>query len=635
MPNLGSTTSTSISIGWEAYGGDAGQTRASPMRDLDSTTVQRLRPAWTWWPGDSARHRPDGTTILRPGMFEASPLVIHDTLYVVTPLHRVAALEAATGKELWRFDPGSTRSTIEDGRGGFVQRGLGMWTDGKKRRLFLATQGRLLALDAASGRLVPDFGVGGAVSLTNELAWPVDSADVYNTSPPVVYRDLVVVGFSVPDRLSYDGDPPGSLLAFDARSGQLIWTWSALPSTEDPARGTWLDENARRIGHMNVWSPITLDVERGLLFVPVSAPSNDYFGGERLGDNLYANSLVCLEAATGRLRWYFQLTHHDVWDYDPAAPPVLVTSRQGNRDVAAVAQASKSGFVFVFDRETGVPLWPIEERPVPSSTVPGEHLSPTQPFPTRPLPVSRQGVTESELIDFTPELRAQALRQLQPQEFGGLYTPPSTRGTLMMPGWIGGAGWGATAYDPATHTLYVKTTDAPTFIRLLEPGSGNPKIQGRWVRDTTPASQDVGGELRFNLVDRLLGSGPLPMLRPPYGRLTAIDLDRGEHRWQVVLGDTPAVRNHRSLRGLKLPPLGVAGAPGPSVAASGLLFITGGGRTLYAVDGATGRSLWEFELGAPGYSNPVMYRTASGHPFVAIAVGGAGEPARLTAFTLP
>ncbi|MGH7593421.1 MAG: PQQ-binding-like beta-propeller repeat protein [Gemmatimonadales bacterium] len=640
MPGLDGRPAVSAPIGWESYGGDPGQSRASSMTDLDSLTVRQLAPAWIWWAGDSASRQRAGAPMARPGSFEASPLVIRDTMYVVTPLHRVAALDAATGRELWRFDPHSATRAINDDRGGFVQRGLATWTDGSQRRLFLATQGRLLAIDATSGRLVPAFGPGGTVSLVTGLAWPVDSDDVYNTSPPVVYGDLVIVGFSVPDRLSYGRDPPGALLAFSARDGRRVWTWSAMPAAGDTARRTWLDGSASRTGHMNIWSPFTLDVDRGLLFVPVSGPSNDYYGGDRPGDNLYSQSLVCLDAKTGRRRWHFQLTHHDVWDYDPAPPPVLVTSRRAGRDVAAVAQASKSGFVYVFERETGEPIWPIEERPVPSSDVPGEQLAVTQPFPTRPAPVARQGIDDSDLIDFTPDIRARALATLRRMRHGPLFSPASTQGTLLLPGWIGGAGWGATAYDPATRTLYVKSTDRPTFIRLVAPASGDPTVQGRWVRDTATGSPDALAALWVpapGLLARLLGRGGfLPILRPPYGSLTAINMDDGEQRWHVVVGDSPDVRRHPALEGLRLPPLGVAGAPGPSVTASGLIFLTGGGSTLYALDRATGHTLWEHDLGGSGYANPVLYRVASGRPYVVIAVGGPpGAPARLMAFTIP
>lgn len=628
-----------VPIGWEAYGGDPGQTRASPITDLDSVTVRSLVPGWIWWAGDSAEPGAAGGAAPQSGAFEASPLVIRDTVYIVTPLHRVAALDASTGRELWRFDPHSPVRAVVDDRGGRVQRGLATWSDQHERRVFLATQGRLFAIDAGTGRPVPAFGLDGSVPLTDGLAWPADVDDVYNTSPPVVFKDLVIVGFSVSDRASYDRDPPGALLAYDVRDGRRVWAWSAMPAGDDSMRRTWPGDAATRVGHMNIWSPFTLDVARGRLFVPVSAPSNDYYGGSRPGDNRYSQSLVCLDAASGRMRWQFQLSHHDVWDYDPAPPPVLITSHRDGRDIPAVAQAAKSGFVFAFDRETGAPLWPVEERPVPASDVPGETLSATQPVPVRPDPFARQGITEADLVDFTPEIRARALARFRNMRHGPLFEPPSTQGTLMLPGRIGGAGWGATAYDPATHTLYVKSTDRPAFIRLIAPAPGDPKIQGRWVRDTL-ASPEALAQVWIpaaNLFQRLLRKGaPLPMLRPPYGTLTAIDMDTGERRWQVVVGDSPDVRRHPALAGLKIPPMGVPGAPGPTLTASGLIFLTGGGNTLYALDRATGRVLWSGDLGGSGYANPVIYRVASGRSFVLIAVGGSpGEPSRLMAFTVP
>jgi quinoprotein glucose dehydrogenase len=640
LPKLAVERGTAQPVDWPHYGGDPGQQRRSPLTDLDRTTVGDLRPAWIWWAGDTAFAVAGESEAVRPGFFEASPLVIDDTLYVVTPFHRVVALDATTGHELWRFDPGTVVRPIEGERGGWVQRGLATWSDGRHRRLFLASAGRLFAIDAASGRAIASFGPGGSVSLTTPLSRPVNAAHFYNTSPPVVFEQVVIVGSSVVDRVMYDRDPPGALLAFDARSGRPAWSWSPFPAVGDPALGSWDGEALARAGHMNVWSPFTLDVERGLLFVGVSGPSNDYYGGARPGDDLYSQSLVCLDARTGARRWHFQLVHHDVWDYDPAAPPVLVETRAGGSDVPAVAVAGKTGFVYVFERVDGRPIWPIEEVEVPASDVPGERLARTQPMPTRPAPFARQRLGEADLAEFTPEIRELARRKFRRFRSGGLFTPPSLEGTIILPGWIGGAGWGATAYDPARRVLFVKASELPVLLRLIEPGQGDPSRVGRYVLDTLPGGPDGRTLIPVSTPKRFPWSSTedryLPLIRPPYGTLTAIAMDSGEHLWRVTLGDSPAIREHPALAGLDLPPLGVAGPPGPSLTASDVLFVTGGGDQLYALDATSGATLWQHALGDPGYANPVLYRTAKGRPFVVIAVGGPpGMPARLMAFTLP
>jgi quinoprotein glucose dehydrogenase len=394
---------------------------------------------------------------------------------------------------------------------------------------------------------------------------------------------------------------------------------------------TWEDESWRRTGHTNVWAPFTVDAERGLVYLPVSTPSNDYYGGQRKGDNLFAESVVCVDARTGKRIWHFQTIHHGLWDYDMPAPPVLGTIRVNGRAIDMVTVLGKTGFAYVFDRVTGQPVWPIEEQPVPQSDVPGERTAATQPVPTRPAPFARQGFSENDVIDFTPELKAAALAELRKWQTGPLFTPPSLRGTIQMPGIIGGAGWGGGAFDPETGILYVKATHQPGIMRLRKPSpEERDTIQGDYVIDRSatlgvrmPVMDSTGRER----------SSTLPISKPPYGTLVAIDLNTGEHRWEITIGDTPSVRNHPLLRNLNLPPLGVAGSPGPIVTAGGLIFLTGGGSTLYAVDKANGLILWQADLGDQGYSVPMTYRTREGRQFVVIATG-AGNNAVLKAFAL-
>jgi quinoprotein glucose dehydrogenase len=375
-----------------------------------------------------------------------------------------------------------------------------------------------------------------------------------------------------------------------------------------------------------------VDLQRGLVYLPVGTPSNDWYGGARLGNNLFAESVVCLDANTGKRVWHFQTVHHGLWDYDIPAPPVLVTIRPNGQPLDAVAVPTKMGFLFVFDRVTGRPVWPIEERPVPASDVPGERASPAQPFPTKPAPFAQQGLTENDVVDFTPEIRALALATLRRYRSGPLFTPPSLQGTVTMPGAIGGSGWGGGAFDPETGVIYIKATNSPSLFTIRRMDQPTNEIRADYA-------VDLGGQSISVRVDSLVrakglsGGGSLPINKPPYGTLTAIDLNSGEHLWQVPVGDTPRVRNHPLLRDLNLPPLGVTGAPGPMVTRGGLIFVTGGGPVLFAIDKTDGKVLWERDLGRSAYAVPMTYSTSSGRQFVVIATGS-GANATLMAFAL-
>lgn len=625
-------------VEWPAWGNDPGGQRYSPLETINPGNVSRLRPAWEWETGERTIPASARLEEMHPDKFEATPVMLGDTLYLTTPFNLAVALDAESGKELWRFDPGATDSgRIGGDPSGFVHRGVAVWTGPAERRVLFASRWKLFALDARTGQPIPGFGSGGTVDLSEGSRWRVDRNEFGNTSPPLVFGNLVIVGGAVADRLVSDRDPPGEVKAFDVITGKLVWRWETVPRAGMPGSETWEDGAAERTGHANVWAPFTVDIARGLIYLPVSASGNDYYGGRRKGNDLFGDSLVCLDARTGRMVWYYQVIHHGLWDYDPPAQPNLLTLHVEGRVIDAVALAGKSGFLYVFDRVTGVPVWPIIEQPVPSSDVPGERASPTQPIPTRPAAFTRQGIADSDLVDFTPALRARARALVSAYRLGPLFSPPSREGTVLLPGWIGGAGWGGGAFDPETGTLFVKGSNLPILARLISPAPGGRSAGAEWLID--PASNPsytlmLPVPTHTGMLSRFSHDVPVPLIKPPYGTLTAFDLNRGEIRWRVPLGDTPEIRFHPALRGLKLPPLGVAGAPGPLVTRSGLIFVTGGGETLYALSAATGAVLWSAELGRIGYANPMTYRTARGRQYVVIATG-IREGARLRAFALP
>lgn len=616
-------------VEWPAYGGDLAATKHSSLADIDRGNVARLAKAWEWATGET----PNAATHARPGTFQATPLMIGDTLFLSTAYNRVVALDATTGRELWAFDPKTYLTGQPPNGTGFVHRGVATWTDGRQRRVFLNSRWNLIAIDAATGTPIRSFGDTGYVDLTRELGRNGKRVNKYHytqTSPPVVWHNLVIVGNGVADRLIYPNDPPGDVQAFDVKSGKRVWSFSPIPrSARDEGAATWKDESWRTTGHTNVWAPFSVDDRRGLVYLPVSTPSNDWYGGARKGDDLFAESIVCLDARNGKRVWHFQVVHHGLWDYDPPAAPVLGTVKVDGRSRDIVALPTKMGYLFVFDRENGQPIWPITERAVPASDVPGEEAAPSQPVPSKPKPFARQGFGFGDIVDFTPAIKAAALDAIRDYRLGPLYTPPSQAGTIVMPGAIGGAGWGGGAFDPQSGMIYIKSTNQPALYKIVQPQR----------TDTLDAdySADLSAQtLRVVIPARDSSQRPLalPIVKPPYGTLTAIDLNTGDTRWDVTLGDTPAIRNSSLLKPLGLPPLGVAGSPGPIVTAGGLLFVTGGGATLYAIDARDGAVLWSADLGQNGYATPMTYRTRAGKQFVVIATGAA-TGARLVAFALP
>ncbi|MGE0158079.1 MAG: pyrroloquinoline quinone-dependent dehydrogenase [Gemmatimonadales bacterium] len=607
---------------WPTYGGDAGSTKYAPLDQIAADDLGRLGVAWTWSSSDNAVVRRDST--LLPGPFKATPLMVDGVLYVRTSLSLVSAIDAATGRELWTFDPESYAAGRPTNLA-FNSRGVAYWgdtSDAQDRRIFVATgDSHLWALDAATGQPIPQFGGGGTIDLLEGLRREVPRGSYQVMSPPLVVGDLVIVGSSISDVPRRMSAPPGDVRAFDVRTGRQRWVFHTVPMPGERGHDTWEGGADAYTGNTNVWTIMSADEELGLVYLPIGTPTNDWYGGHRLGDNLFGESIVALDAETGGYVWHYQLVHHGLWDYDLPAAPALVDVTVDGRRVRALAQVTKQGFVFVFDRATGEPVWPIEERPVAQSSVPGERTSPTQPFPTRPAPFERQGITVDDLVDYTPALRAGALEILAGVEYGGLYHPPSLKGTLNNPGWVGGGNWQGAALDPETGWMYVPSRTGPIRVTLVEapPGSDFRYIRG--------GSQSAAGPQGF------------PLLAGPHARLTAIDLNTGEHAWQIPLGD--GVRQRVIDLGAPDPgPQGGGAYTGPLLTRT-LLFIghdgrrdgAEGGPALLALDKVTGETLAAIALPDTPNGTPMTYMI-DGRQHIVVAYGG-GDDAGLVALALP
>jgi quinoprotein glucose dehydrogenase len=618
---------------WRHYGGDAASRKYSPLAQIAPANVERLQVAWQWTSVDDAVVAANPTS--RPGAYQDTPLMANGVLYTVTSLGQIAALDPGTGVARWVFDPGSWK-TGRPGNLGFVHRGLAYWTDGSKERLLLATgDAYLIAVDARTGGLDPDFGTAGRVDLMAGVARATRAATFSNSSAPIVCRDVVVVGASVHDGPTTKEWPRGDVTGFDVRTGRRLWTFRSIPEKGAFGHDTWSGDAAEYTGSTNVWTTMSADEALGLVYLPFGTPTNDFYGGHRPGANLFAESIVAVDVTTGARRWHFQAVHHGVWDYDLPAAPTLVDITVEGRRIQAVAQVSKQGFTYVLDRRTGAPVWPIEERPVPQSTAPGERSSATQPMPSKPPAFERQGLTDDDLIDFTPELRQRAIEALKPFDRGPLFTPPSERGTVQLPGWVGGANWGGAAFDPESGRLFVPSLTSPTMVQLVKPDPEKSNFQLR-----------RGGLMSTPSIDGL------PVVKPPYGRVTALDLHQGTTAWMTPLGDGP--RHHPHIAHLNLPPLGMETRGNPLVTRT-LLFVAQGGpnlaptppasgrgvtlpppetRKLYAIDKGSGQVLWAV---APPIAGPMaapMTYLYEGRQYVVVAAG-AGLSTGLVAYALP
>lgn len=610
-------------VEWTSYRGDAGGTAYSSAALIDADNVADLDIAWRWNTA-SFGPSPEARNI-------TTPLMADGVLYLTAGLTRnVVALDAATGQTLWMWRPQEAADRFQNAPRKGAGRGVALWDGGDGgRRIFTTTPGfHLAALDAETGRPVEGFGEDGVVDLMQGLRGAPDDRlpDIGTQSPPLVIGDIVVVGPAhlVSVRPRSRANVKGDVRGYDARTGALVWTFHTVPAPGEPGYETWEQGSADYTGNAGVWAPMSADPETGAIFLPVEAATSDLYGGERPGANLYSSSLVSLDGATGELRWAQQLIHHDIWDWDTPALPVLADIPQPDGSARkAVIQPSKQGFVYAFDRDTGEPLWPMVETPVPQSDVPGEQTWPTQPIPTLPAPVAPQGVTEDVLIDFTPELRAEALEAIADYRWGELFAPPSvadapdgTRGTLMLPHPTGGANWEGGAYDPAAGVFFVGTMNQ-IYIAALEPATG----------------ADIGYRAAGGPALTVRG---LPVEKPPYGAITAIDMTTGRHVWRVANGMTPAaVANHPDLQGLDIPRTGVATRAGLLVTPT-LLFAgegTGGGAWLHVHDKATGAVIRDVELPGAQTGLPMTY-VWGGRQYVVLAVGDGTSAAEIVALSV-
>ncbi|MBN8992812.1 MAG: PQQ-binding-like beta-propeller repeat protein [Rhizobiales bacterium] len=515
---------------WPAYAGTYAASRYSPLTQIDRTNAKNLHIAWRWKSPDMAVKERTGAG---PSVAnEATPLMVGGVLYTSTSLSQVAAIDAATGETKWVYDP----KIYENGLGippnlGWLHRGVAYWRSGDDERIVILTAfAQMIALDARTGKPVPSFGKDGRVDLVEGLGRPIDRNYYTMTSPPVIVRGVIVVGSSVFDWWGSRPSPPGDVRGFDGATGRLLWTFHTVAQGEEPDAETWEKDSWKEAGNTNVWAPMSADEELGYVYLPVSTPTNDYYGGHRPGDGLYGESLVCLDVTTGKKVWHYQLVHHGLWDYDPPAAPNLIDITVAGKPIKAVAQVTKQAFVYVFDRVTGRPVWPIEEQPVPASSVPGERAAKTQPIPTRPAPFDIQSASNDNVIDLTPEIHREAIDIASAYDRGGLYTPPTERGMIQVPGNTGGASWAGAAVDPETNTLYVGTQRLPTLIMIRKP-------EASWQ-----GTYDYIG-----LPSYLPGPRGLPLLKPPFGSMVAIDMNSGEHRWRIPVGRSVALRAIQNL----------------------------------------------------------------------------------------
>jgi quinoprotein glucose dehydrogenase len=621
-PQAASIASAAQEGEWRFYGGNLASQRYSPLEQIDASNAGQLKIAWRFNTGNFGP-RPEARN-------ETTPLMIDGVLYTQAGTTRnMVALDPKTGELLWVWRPNDDPQRFARAPRKTSGRGPAYWSDGAgNERLLTVTPGfYLAALDPDTGRPVPGFGENGIVDLMVGVRGEVnETSSIGNSSPPTIVGDVVVVGpaHEVGMRPRSKANLKGDVRGYDVRTGKHLWTFHTIPQRGEPGYETWLNGSAEIVGNAGVWAPMTADEELGYVYLPTEAPLADTWGGERHGDNLYSSSLVALDARTGERVWHYQLIHHDIWDWDNPTAPILMDLVVDGRPIKAVAQLTKQAFVYTFDRATGEPVWPIEERPVPQTDVPGEWTSPTQPFPTKPPAFDRQGVSIDDLIDFTPELRAEAVEGVKAFRLGPIFTPPSlslapdgTSGTLMLPHATGGANWEGGAFDPETNILYVGSFTNPFVLALEPPPEGS---------DITYIS---GGGAQLPWLQGL------PLIKPPWGRITAIDMNRGEHLWQMPNGPTPKeIAEHPALQGLDLPPTGRATRPITLVTKT-LLFTAegwGGAPVLHARDKATGAIVAEIALPGAVGGRPMTYMV-DGKQYLIVSVAGSNG-AEIVALTL-
>lgn len=649
--------SDSAKIEWPTYGGDLGNTRYAALSQINAENFSKLEVAWRF-KTDSLGPRPEFK-------FESTPLMVNGRLFSTAGTRRaVVALDATTGEMLWMH------SEHEGARGEAAPRqlsgrGLAYWTDGKQERILYVTPGyRLVALDARTGHPAAGFGSSGIIDLKQDFDQQLDlaTAPVGLHATPLVAKDVVIIGaaFDTGANPSSKANVKGYIRGYDARTGKRLWIFHTVPRPGQFGHDTWLEDSASYTGNTGVWAQMSADEELGLAYLPTELPTHDYYGGFRPGNNLFSESIVAVDLRTGQRKWHYQLVHHGIWDMDIPAPPILADITVNGRTIKALAQPTKQAFLYVLDRATGEPIWPIEERPVPKGDTPREWYSPTQPFPTKPPAYDGQGLTIDDLIDFTPELRAEAVKLVSRYRLGPIFTPPAVSrmegpiATLTMGAQAAATNWPGGSYDPETHTVFVASQTAVATLGLMPapPGRSDlPYFQGTVLSGarltggsgsstSAPSAPPVSEQLSAGLTVQ-----GLPLIKPPYSRITAIDLDRGEFRWQVPFGATPDnIRNHPALKGLNLPPLGRPGNNSGTMVTRTLLVAgesnfgptpSGArGAMLRAFDKATGREVGAVYLPAPQSGSPMTYML-NGKQFIVVAISGAGYPGELMAFRLP